>query len=147
MRQLVALATDELGKIGLVDPARVEGGTVVHAPKAYPIYDEGYIQAVHRVRDYLTRFDNLQTIGRNGTHTYNNQDHSMVMGMLAVRNLFGERHDLWAMNPTDDYLEEIREDTNVALGRCGAGLASTQPRVPLALRTRPEPSPPLSAIQ
>src|SRR5205823_4334008 len=82
--QLVELAKAELCAIGLVDPARVLDGTVVHAANAYPIYDDGYAAAVQVVRDYLGRFDNIQTIGRNGTHTYNNQDHSMVMGMLAA---------------------------------------------------------------
>ena len=39
-------------------------------------------------------FENLQTIGRNGMHRYNNQDHSMLTGLLAAKNILGEkRHD------------------------------------------------------
>ena len=64
------------------------------------------------------------------------------MGMLAVRNLLGERHDLWAVNSTEDYLEETREETSA---RQWAGLASTQPRIPLSLRTRPDPGAAVSA--
>jgi protoporphyrinogen oxidase len=140
--QLIGLATAELGEIGVVDPARVVDGAVVRAPKAYPIYDADYLLAVRTVRGHLARFDNLQTIGRNGTHTYNNQDHSMVMGMLAARNLFGEHHDLSAVNAADEYLEDAPEETSV---RQWAGLASTQPRIPLALRTQPDQGPPVSA--
>ena len=47
---------------------------------------------------YLAGFANLQLIGRNGQHRYNNQDHSMVTGLQAAGNLFGEDHDLWAVN-------------------------------------------------
>jgi hypothetical protein len=39
-------------------------------------------------------------------HRYNNMDHSMLTGMLAVRNLFHERLDLWAINVDDAYHEE-----------------------------------------
>ena len=54
------------------------------------------------------RVRNLQTIGRNGMHRYNNQDHSMVTGMLAARNIaLGEQNDLWAVNLERSYQEEI----------------------------------------
>ncbi len=129
---LIELAIRELAAIGLVDPARVIDGKVVRAPNAYPIYDERYRDAVQRVRAYVQRFDNLQTIGRNGTHSYNNQDHSMVMGMLAVRNIFGERHDLWATNPEDEYLEATRDERDPARESLRQ-LLSTQPLVPAAV--------------
>jgi protoporphyrinogen oxidase len=130
--ELVKLATQELGTIGLADSARVVDGTVVRASKAYPIYDESYADAVQGVREYLQGFANLQTIGRGGTHTYNNQDHSMVMGMLAARNLLGERHDLWTLNTGDEYLEDDRTEREPALGDVRQ-LASTQPLFPTAL--------------
>ena len=63
---------------------------------------------------------NLQLVGRNGMHKYNNQDHSMLTARLAVRNYFGEHHDLWAVNADEEYHEE--EDTKA--------LAATQPLVP-----------------
>ncbi|MBI2351386.1 MAG: FAD-dependent oxidoreductase, partial [Deltaproteobacteria bacterium] len=50
---------------------------------------------------------NLQTIGRNGLHRYNNQDHSVLTGMLAVKNLLGEGHDLWSVNTDRSYYEEF----------------------------------------
>jgi hypothetical protein len=43
--------------------------------------------------------------GRNGMHRYNNMDHSMLTGMLAARNLMGERHDLWRVNADEHYVE------------------------------------------
>ena len=52
---------------------------------------------------------NLQLVGRNGMHRYNNQDHAMLTAMYAVRNLYGAAHDLWAVNVDEDYHEEARE--------------------------------------
>ena len=65
----------------------------------YPMYDEGYQRRVTVIREYLAGFANLQIIGRNGMHRYNNMDHSMLTGLLAVKNLCGENHDLWSVKP------------------------------------------------
>ncbi|WP_052263260.1 NAD(P)/FAD-dependent oxidoreductase [Geobacter pickeringii] len=102
---LVALATRELAAIAITVPEKVVDGTVVRMPKAYPVYDEGYHEAFETVKGYLERFANLQVAGRNGMHRYNNMDHSMLTAILAVRNIFGERHDLWGINADDEYLE------------------------------------------
>ena len=40
-------------------------------------------------------------------HRYNNQDHSMLTGILAVRNLTGEEHDLWDVNTERSYYEQL----------------------------------------
>ena len=125
---LIRLGTEELGKIGLVDIAKVEGGAIVHAPKAYPVYDEAYEGALAAIKPYINAFSNLMTIGRNGTHTYNNQDHSMVTGMLAVRNLLGAKHDLWNLEGQDEYLEEVSENSQSSIDL--RQLSSTQPMVP-----------------
>jgi hypothetical protein len=56
----------------------------------------------------LGTLQNLQTVGRNGLHRYNNQDHSMLTAMLAVRNLAGEQHNLWNVNVERSYQEEFK---------------------------------------
>jgi len=82
-------------------------------PKAYPIYDADYAMYLKIVRDFVDGLENFQTIGRNGLHRYNNQDHSMITGMLAVRNLLsGAKNDLWSVNADADYHEEIRHNGN-----------------------------------
>jgi protoporphyrinogen oxidase len=103
---LVADAARELEAIGLVARDRVVDGTVLRVHKAYPIYDAGYRDAIAQVRAWADRISNLQLIGRNGMHKYNNQDHSMLTARLAVRNFFGERHDLWAVNADEQYHED-----------------------------------------
>lgn len=102
---LIALATRELEQLGLAKGSPVLGGIVIRQPRAYPVYDAEYRTHVARLRDYLQGFDNLQTIGRNGMHRYNNLDHSMLTGLLAARNLLGGRYDVWAVNADPTYGE------------------------------------------
>lgn len=110
--ELIALAAREVEQIGLARADEVEGGVVVRVPKAYPIYDSTYREHLDVLRGFLGRFSNLQTIGRNGLHRYDNQDHAMLTGMLAVRNVVhGETNDVWAVNADHEYHEEIRLET------------------------------------
>jgi protoporphyrinogen oxidase len=105
--EAVRLATDELARVGLLDPEKVIDGVKVLVPKAYPMYDARYEEAVSTIRAYLDRFENLQTCGRNGLHRYNNQDHSMWTAILAALNVVdGAAHDVWGVNTESDYLEE-----------------------------------------
>jgi protoporphyrinogen oxidase len=104
---LVRLARDELGELGLVSGDGVEAGYVVRVLKAYPVYDEGYADRVAVIRDWLAvNATNVAPVGRNGMHKYNNQDHSMLTAMLAVENLDGAQHDLWSVNVEQEYHEE-----------------------------------------
>jgi protoporphyrinogen oxidase len=105
-KDLIDLGTREMAAIGLIDPSKVVDGTVVRMPKAYPVYDEGFEEALDIIRRYLDTFTNLQVAGRNGMHKYNNQDHSMVTAMLSVQNFLGASNDVWAVNADDEYHEE-----------------------------------------
>ncbi len=105
---LLELAATELERLGLADRREVEDGTVVRAANAYPVYDPGYRQRLARIREYLAELPDLQTVGRNGQHRYNNQDHSMLTGIHAARNVAGESRDVWAVNVDEEYLEEKR---------------------------------------
>jgi protoporphyrinogen oxidase len=95
---LIALAAGELDLLGLASKSSVVDGVVMRQEKAYPVYDVGYGEAVDTIKEWLGTLENFQTVGRNGLHRYNNQDHSMLTAMLAVRNLAGECHDVWNVN-------------------------------------------------
>ena len=104
---LVELAKRELGKIGLIDSSHVVGGVAIRVPHAYPMYDKGYDDAVATLRGHIGSIPNLQTVGRNGLHRYNNQDHSMWTAALGTLNLLdGTEHDVWSVNADAEYLEE-----------------------------------------
>ncbi len=127
--ELIELGKREVDRIGLARYADVEDGCVFRVPKAYPVYDADYRDYLASVRAFVDDLENFQTIGRNGLHRYNNQDHAMLTGMLAVRNMMlGQQHDLWSVNTDQAYHEEIRgtagarardveEVLNTALGR------------------------------
>jgi len=108
--QLIANAKDELASLGLAEKSKVVNGAVVRQPKAYPLYDHDYRANVAKVREFLDlEAPNLQVAGRNGMHKYNNQDHAMMTGLMAARNIMGGAFDLWRVNSDAEYLES--EDT------------------------------------
>ena len=105
---LVALATDEMEILGLVDRAKVKSGAVVRQEKAYPVYDEDYAANVDAMRSELeAKHPTLHLVGRNGMHRYNNQDHAMMTAMLTVENILaGTRvYDTWCVNEDAEYHE------------------------------------------
>jgi len=104
---LIKQARREIVQLGIVKEEEITDGTVVRMPKAYPMYDAGWAGQVERIRTYLqNNLPNLQLVGRNGMHKYNNQDHSMMTALCAARNIMGASHDLWAINTEPDYQEE-----------------------------------------
>ena len=104
--QLIAIAKDEIATLGLADKSKVVDGAVVRQPKAYPLYDHDYRTNVAKVREFLeVEAPNLQVAGRNGMHKYNNQDHAMMTGLMAARNIMGSSYDLWRVNSDAEYLE------------------------------------------
>jgi protoporphyrinogen oxidase len=112
--ELIDLAKREVACIGLASAADIEDGCVFRVPKAYPIYDSAYREYLEIIKTFVGSLENYQTIGRNGLHRYNNQDHAMFTGMLAVRNIMtGEKNGLWSVNTDQEYHEEIRDKVSV----------------------------------
>lgn len=115
--ELVELGASELAQLALAPMDLLQDGTVVRVPKAYPVYDDNYVRCVQVVREFVeTQLPNLQMIGRNGMHRYNNQDHAMWTGILGARNALGQgNYDLWQVNADAEYLEA--ESQPVSEGR------------------------------
>jgi hypothetical protein len=109
-QDLIELAKKETAALGLVNPAKVSDAVVIRIPKAYPVYDRGYKENLSVVREFLAGIANLQLVGRNGQHRYNNQDHSMVTAFYAAENILGgQPRDVWDVNVESEYHEESRE--------------------------------------
>jgi protoporphyrinogen oxidase len=128
--ELIELGRREMAQLGIVDPKTVIDGTVLRVEKAYPVYDGKYKRGLETIRDFLQDVPNLQLVGRNGMHRYNNQDHSMLTAVLAARNILGGRYDLWSVNADTDYHEEGEAITEAEL----AAMEATQPAVPVRAR-------------
>jgi hypothetical protein len=132
--ELIALASREIAQLGLAPHSRITGGTVVRVPRAYPVYDSGYRERVTEVRGHLETLGNLQMVGRNGQHRYNNQDHSMVTGLLAARNVLGAAHDIWEVNVDGEYHEETASPAGDRLVPAAAAEATLHELVEPAFR-------------
>ena len=128
--ELVALARKELAQLGMCTPEEALWGVVVRQPKAYPVYDDIYKSQLAIIHDYLSaHMPNLQLVGRNGMHHYNNQDHSMMTALLAARNIaLGAHYDPWKVNTDAEYHEEARFGDDDTSGR----------QVPRKARREPE---------
>ncbi len=101
---------------------------MVRMKKAYPVYDQEYHDTVQVLQGYLKGFRNLQSVGRNGLHRYNNQDHSMMTGVLAARNIIdGSRRDVWSVNTEKSYHEEASESERAAGDRLIPTLVQPEP--------------------
>ena len=125
--ELVEIGKQELAELGLVQADKVEAGYVVRMPKAYPVYDEGYLDNVEVLKAWIAEHaPNVHPVGRNGMHKYNNQDHSMFTAMLTVENILGRGpHDIWSVNVEAEYHEEKAGE-----GPENAGTGRTAPLVP-----------------
>lgn len=106
--ELIELGKREIAQIGIANSDDIIDGCVFRVEKTYPVYDGDYAQYLETIKAYVAQFENFQTIGRNGLHRYNNQDHAMLTGMLAVRNMLdGEANNLWQVNAEQEYHETI----------------------------------------
>jgi len=106
--RMVALATAELSKIGIIDAGDVLDSTVLRMEKTYPAYFGTY-DRFGEIRAHVDRYQNLFLVGRNGMHRYNNQDHSMLTAMMAVDDIIAGKTDksgLWEVNTEMEYHEQ-----------------------------------------
>ena len=105
--QMVALAKEEIVKTGLVRAEELKDGYVIKMHRSYPVYNTGYQEKMNVLQAAADKIQNLAFIGRNGSFKYNNQDHSILMGLLCADNIVaGDRHNnLWNVNTDYDYQE------------------------------------------
>ncbi len=110
--ELIALAESELNKIKLLNKQYVSSGFILRLPRTYPIYAGEYKSSLNTIQTYLQQFENLQLVGRYGAFKYNNQDHSLLMGILAAENVINPgKHNLWEVNSDNEYVEEASADS------------------------------------
>src|SRR3990167_1545717 len=104
--RLIELGRKELADAGLVRSEAVTDGYVYRINKCYPVYRAGYRKHLKPIEEYLGGIQGLTVIGRYGSFKYNNQDHSILMGILAAENIVnGAGNNLWAINTDYEYQE------------------------------------------
>ncbi len=104
---LSELAHKELLTLNLIsENDRILNSKVIKIPKCYPVYETGYMENLNPIIDYLNTISNLKLIGRYGSFKYNNQDHSILMGLLLAKEIHtGVDQRLWDINTDSDYQE------------------------------------------
>ncbi len=118
--QLIERAKAEIRATGLIGDSPILDGHVVRVPRCYPVYARGYKDRLSVVTDYIREFSGLTPIGRYGAFKYNNQDHSILMGLLATENLLQQReNDLWSVNTDYDSYQEAATITASGLVATG----------------------------
>jgi protoporphyrinogen oxidase len=138
---LIARAAQEIRSTGLIGAAAIHAGHVVRLRRCYPVYARGYKKHLEPIINWLRGFHELTAIGRYGAFKYNNQDHSILMGLLAADNLLrGAGHDLWAINTDYDTYQESARIT--ATGLESNGVCEAVPPAPLP----PARLPPASVV-
>jgi protoporphyrinogen oxidase len=105
--ELSQLAHRELLMLNLIsNNDLVLNSKVIKIPKCYPVYETGYMENLNPIIDYLNTISNLKLIGRYGSFKYNNQDHSILMGLLLAKEInTGINQNLWDINTDSDYQE------------------------------------------
>jgi protoporphyrinogen oxidase len=107
-KDLTALATKEIKKTGLLQDHKILDSYIHKIPRCYPVYHKGYKEALAPIIDHLKQIPNLLCIGRYGAFKYNNQDHSILMGILAAENILENAgHDLWNVNTDYEAYQEM----------------------------------------
>ncbi len=105
---LTKLATKEIKETGLLQGHTIIDSYIHRVPRCYPVYHKGYKEALAPVIDYLKSVPNLHCIGRYGAFKYNNQDHSILMGIMAAENILNNAgHDLWNVNTDYESYQEM----------------------------------------
>jgi protoporphyrinogen oxidase len=114
--EYIRLAKEEIQKAGLVKGQPIHDGYVYKIHRSYPTYHKGYKKDLQPIEEYLQAITGLQCIGRYGAFKYNNQDHSLLMGILAAENIIDNaKHNLWTVNTDYDAYQESSLITETGL--------------------------------
>ena len=115
-KDLIDLASKELNLTGFIKNSKILDGYVYRIKRCYPVYDIGYKERLKIVEDYLGSIKGLSIIGRYGAFKYNNQDHSILMGILASENIIkNTTHNLWEINSDYEVYQESSKITETGL--------------------------------
>lgn len=104
--RLIELGRKEINDTGLARAGDTREGYIHRINRCYPVYRKGYKKLLKPIENYLDGIKGLTVIGRYGAFKYNNQDHSILMGILAAENIVnGAENNLWATNTDYEYQE------------------------------------------
>lgn len=103
---LYELTVTYLEGAGFLRRTEVRRHYLLRQRNVYPVYDTEYQLHLGEIKMYLDGFDNLFYIGRPGRFRYNNQDHSLEMGILTAKGIIdGHKYDIERIGTDAEYFE------------------------------------------
>lgn len=105
--EMIKLAHKEITSIGLVSKEDIVDTFVYRAKNVYPLYNYDYKSPLELAKSFVNKIENLFPCGRGGLFRYNNQDHSILTGFYAARNVIAgqQKYNVWEINEQMEYLE------------------------------------------
>jgi len=105
--ELLNISLPHLEKMGLFSKNDIRQTYLIKQKYVYPIYDIHYKEYMQKTISFIDSIENLFAIGRPGRFRYNNQDHSLEMGMLAAKCIIdNKRYDFNVIGSEKDYYEK-----------------------------------------
>ncbi len=105
-KELIHSVEPHLEKLGFYTRKEVREYHIIHQKNVYPIYDLNYKEHLSQLKNYLDEIPNLWYIGRPGRFRYNNQDHSLEMGILTAKSIIeNKKYDIELVGEEKGYFE------------------------------------------
>ncbi|GMR19409.1 MAG: NAD(P)/FAD-dependent oxidoreductase [Gammaproteobacteria bacterium] len=111
--ELADTTISNLVKLGFIQSHEVIDKVILRIPRAYPLFEVGYIEQHKKICDYLDRYRNLHLIGRGGMFKYYNMDHALESGIAAAEAM---------MAATSETISETFKEEREALSPTGTDL-------------------------
>ena len=107
--RLIEIAKNDIFLSGLLKDNSIIDGKVIRVPNCYPAYKYKYKEHLKPIENFLSNQKGVSVIGRYGAFKYNNQDHSILMGILAAENITkNSKHNLCLLNTDYEYQESSK---------------------------------------
>lgn len=99
-----------LVELGFIKRHEVLDKVILRIPRAYPLFEVGYIEQHEKLCNYLDRYRNLRLIGRGGMFKYYNMDHAIESGMDAAEEIMSRRPEIYqeaSLETAKEYREAL----------------------------------------
>ncbi|HJP19565.1 MAG TPA: FAD-dependent oxidoreductase, partial [Nitrospinota bacterium] len=96
--KLLKRVIKDMQSLGFDIEKEISGSFSTWAEHAYPCYKIGYMKKVEKMRNFVNRFENITTLGRQGLFRYIFMDTAMVMGRNWAKTILGQSRE----NPIEE---------------------------------------------
>lgn len=107
MQSIRNLISQDCETLGFFEKNKILEIKFIPINNCYPIYDISYKEHLKKIKLFLDKFENIFAIGRYGSFKYNNQDHSILMGLMVEKKITENKEiNLWDINTDYEFQEQ-----------------------------------------